>query len=500
MTSPPVWLSTAFAALFAVGCGPARQSVAVVSGATEVISRETGEGPQVYRDLVYLASDALAGRRAGTPGNEAAAEYIVAALREAGAVPVGEGASMRVPVPLLRRGVVEEASMSFGESRLRIGTDVVPLSYRSADVTAPLLYVPPEALADVGEEVVGTMVVTEAGDDSTAGDLRGMLDLSAARNERLANVGAVALVEVYRSPAVPFPRLQGGLNKAGFVLGGGARTQVPATYVKAGPVWDALRRGRSAGTAATLRLVAPDVEEVVSHNVAATLPGTDPALAGEYVAVTAHFDHIGVTPRPGAADSINNGARDNGMGTVALLEVARRFRENPGRRPLLLMAWTAEEEGLLGSAYWAEHPTVPLDQVAFNFNMDGAGYTDTTAVVFNGYDFTTVQGVMDAAVAKTGLTARPDPVPQYGLYGASDNVNLARAGVPAVNMAPGFEGFTDELMRYYHQPADEAAAVSPTYLQKYADAAVAAVRAVADADDVSWNLRSEALREFVDLD
>ena len=482
------------------GCATTRAT----AGANEPVGGEATERRegigQAYADLVYLASDELMGRRAGTAGNDAAADYIEAAFRKAGAVPAGEREMMRVPVPLVRRGVIGEASLRFGESRLGIGVDLLPLGIEAADVTAPVLYLDGASLASPGGEVAGRIVVTEAGDEETAGDLRAVLALSQFRQAALAQAGAAALVEVYRSPAVPFPRLAGGINKAGLVLDRDAGPQIPSVYVKATPVWDALRRGGPTAETATLRITAPQTERLTSDNVVAVLPGTDPALADEYVAVTAHFDHIGVTPRPGATDSINNGARDNGMGTAALLEVARRFRDNPGRRPLLLMAWTAEEEGLLGSEYWAAHPTVPLADVVFDFNMDGAGYTDTTAVVFNGYGFTSVQGAINAAVAKTGLTSKPDPVPEYGLYRASDNFNLARVGIPAVNMAPGFAGFTDELMRYYHQPADEAAAVSPTYLRKYADAAVAAVRAVTDAKLVDWDRDSEALREYVDVD
>ena len=141
---------------------------------------------------------------------------------------------------------------------------------------------------------------------------------------------------------------------------------------------------------------------------------------------------------------------------------------------------------------------MPLDRIAFNYNLDGAGYDDTTTVVFNGYGFTTAQSAIDSAVRATGLTPAPDPLPEYGLYRASDNYSLAARGIPAVNMAPGFGSFSDELMRYYHQPGDELSTVSPTYLAAYAEAAPAGVRAVADADTLDWNRGSELLREYVD--
>ena len=378
-----------------------------------------------------------------------------------------------------------------------------PSRGRDVDLTAPVRYVDPAELARLSADVAGQIIVTEAGAEDAGPDVRAWLAISRNRARQLDSLGAAALVEVYRSGVTPFRQLAGGVNRDGMTLDDPASsTALPVVYVKAETHWDGLRLGKSTARHATLRIVAPRSRRLTSDNIVAVLPGTDPTLANEYIAVTAHFDHIGVTPRPGLADSINNGARDNGMGTVALLEVARRWSDDPGERPLLLMAWTAEEKGLLGSRYWAAHPTVPLDQVLFNFNMDGAGYDDTTGVVFNGYGFTAAQPLIDRAVsAESGLEPRPDPMPQYGLYRQSDNYSLAGVGLPAINMAPGFTGFSAELMRYYHQPLDEASAVSPTYLQAYAEAAVAAVRALADAprEALTWDRKNDTVREYVDL-
>ena len=454
----------------------------------------------LYAALSYLASDELAGRRTGTAGIERAADFLERTLLDLGVRPVPGASSLRAPVPLVDRGAVEEATLRFGESLYRLPAQVLPLTREDVDVTAPLIYLAEEALAAPPAEVRGAIVVTEAGSEDAGADVREWLTLSRERAEALRAAGAAALVEVYRSAAVPFARLAAGVNRAGMVLDEGGGPRLPQLYVKAELQWDGLRRGAVRPGEATLRIVAPETRTLTSDNLVGVLPGTDPSLVDEYVLASAHYDHIGVTPRPGLVDSINNGARDNGMGTVALLHLAEAFARDPGRRPLLLAAWTAEEEGLLGSRYWVEHPSVPLDRVAFNLNLDGAGYTDTSTVVFNGYGFTTAQAAIDSAIAATGLAARGDPVPQYGLYRQSDNFNLAARGVPAVNMAPGFEGFTDELMRYYHQPADEAAAVSPTYLAKYAAAAAAAARAVANAEDLGWDPASETVREYVELD
>ena len=494
------------AIVLAAGCGGSRSTVDTQS-ASAVQALESNAAPPTsaaagdpYADLVYLASDELRGRRTGTLGNEAAATYIEQALRALGVSPVPGSSSLRAPVPLVERGKAEQAELRFGESRYSVPGELLPLTRGSVELTAPVVYLTEAELASPPSAVSGAIVVTEAGSETSGPDVREWLTLSRERARLLREAGAVALVEVYRSAVVPFARLAAGVNREGMVIDEGEETRLPQVYVKAELQWDGLRRGQVSVAEATLRMEAPRHRRLTSDNIVGVLPGTDPALAGEFVAVTAHFDHIGVTTRPGLADSINNGARDNGMGTVALLEVARAFSAAPGRRPLLLMAWTAEEEGLLGSRYWAEHPTLPLERVVFNYNMDGGGYTDTTSVVFNGYGFTTAQGAIDSAIAATGLKSLDDPVPQFGLYRQSDNFSLAAVGVPSVNMAPGFEGFTDELLKYYHQPADEAAAVSPTYLRKYTAAAIAGVRAVADAERVDWNADSERVREYVEID
>ena len=452
---------------------------------------------QALADLTYLSSDELMGRYTGTPGNEAAAAYIARSLAASGVKAVGGGTDLMVPVKLIKREGVSAASLSFGESPQTTATfpdELLPITREAVNLDAPMVYLAEAALKSAtAEQVKGKIVLTDAGGEEAPADPRAWFELAQAKQARLTALGAVALVEIYRSQMIPFKRLVGGVNGAGFKLDEGEAQKIPLLWVTDQKGFAQIRDGGSAMEfAAELSVAGARQDRITSNNVIGVLPGTDPALADEYIAVTAHFDHIGVTHQPGVADSINNGARDNGMGTVALMEVARRWRDKPGKRPLLLMAWTGEEVGLLGSTYWAENPTVPLYKVKFNFNLDGAGYDDTTGVVINGYGRTSAQDVVDAAVAKTGLRAMPDPMPQYGLFRQSDNYSLAVKGIPALNMAPGFTGFSEELMKYYHQPADEITAINPRYLQRYADVAVAVARALSDLDTLPvWKADDE---------
>ncbi len=439
---------------------------------------------QAFADLTYLSSDELRGRYTGSAGNRSAAEYIQRSFRASGARPVPGAPDMLTPVKLVERTPITKASMRFGESpdlrTVSFPEGLVPLTRSSVDLAAPAVYLTQRQLAAcTADQARGKIIISAAGGDEAPADPRTWIALAHAKQARLDSLGAVASVEVYRSQVIPFKRLVGGVNGGGMAIDEGGPDLIPIVWVAADTGFS---YAQSFASPRQVQLLVDGAkqERLTSHNVIATLPGTDPSLASEYIAVTAHFDHIGVTHVPGVRDSINNGARDNGMGTVALLEVARRWSANPGKRPLLLMAWTAEEVGLLGSRYWADRPTVPLSMVRFNFNLDGAGYDDTTGVVFNGYDRSSAQGVIDAAVASTGLRPMPDPMPDYGLFRQSDNYSLATKGIPAVNMAPGFTGFSEELMKYFHQPADEITAVDPRYLQRYCDAAVAAVKALSD--------------------
>lgn len=457
------------------------------TASTDVATAASAVDP--YTDLTFLADDALLGRRVGTPGNDTAAAYIARVFAQAGVEPLPGESSLYLPVELDEWGAVEEASLSFDGVALA-GSDgedftaaLLPISRAAAAVEAPIVYVAPGEFDDLDPaRVRDKAVVTLSGDGSGSADPRSLYAQTLTRRAALAEAGAAALVEAYvPSPNVPFSRLAGQLNQPTMRLRPAAGDAVPSVWIQADERFRALREGE-AGAPATLQLDITGAERsaVSGPNVVGVLPGTDPALADEYIMASAHFDHIGVSGTTG--DTINNGARDNGMGTAALLAVARRWSAAPGKRPLLLAAWNAEEMGLLGSDAFGAAPPLPLGQIFFNFNMDGAGYDDTTAVTLNGYDFTNLQPLIDSAIAATGLTPKPDPVPQYNLYRASDNWSLAKRGVPAINMAPGFTGFNEELMRYYHQPADEVEAVDPAYLRRYVDAAVAAVRALSEVE------------------
>ena len=222
-----------------------------------------------------------------------------------------------------------------------------------------------------------------------------------------------------------------------------------------------------------------------SRNVVGWIPGSDPELTDEVVMLLAHYDHVGMGgQRATEADSIFNGARDNGMGTVAVIAAARSLAAAPPRRSVLLFTPTAEEQGLIGSRHFAENPLVPLDDIVFALNVDTGGYSDTTIVTVVGLDRTTAQSLIEAGAAAAGLEAVLDPSPEQNLFDRSDNVAFARKGIPAPTFSPGFRAFSDPgVANYYHQVTDEVDDLDMAYLARFVTGYVESARRIADAPD-----------------
>lgn len=209
-------------------------------------------------------------------------------------------------------------------------------------------------------------------------------------------------------------------------------------------------------------------QPVYAANVIGVLPGSDPELGGQAVVIAAHYDHLGVGG-PVGGDSIYNGALDNASGVASILELARAFSQmkRPVRRTLLFIATDGEESGLLGSQYFAGHPTVaPLDMAAA-VNIDGANiWGKTKDVVIIGYGKSTLDSEVEKYAGMQGRTSVPDLSPEQGSFYRSDQFNLAKIGVPSLYLDTGQDfvgrpaGWGKEVQAdwnrdKYHQPGDE---------------------------------------------
>jgi peptidase M28-like protein len=185
-------------------------------------------------------------------------------------------------------------------------------------------------------------------------------------------------------------------------------------------------------------------------NTVGILEGSDPTLRDEYLVYSAHMDHIGISP--GQPDSINNGADDDGSGTVGVIELARAFSRQGARpkRSIIFLTVSGEEKGLWGSKYFTEHPPVPIDRIVADINMDmiGRNWPDTIVAIGKEHsDLGATLNRVNAAHRELGMTAIDDRWPAERFYFRSDHYNFARKGVPILFF---FNGVHED----YHQVTD----------------------------------------------
>jgi len=210
-----------------------------------------------------------------------------------------------------------------------------------------------------------------------------------------------------------------------------------------------------------------EYRDINSRNVIAKIEGNDPELKDEYLVLTAHYDHLGIT-KPIDGDSVNNGAEDNAAGVSAVLESMKAYKtiQPELKRSVLAVVVGAEEVGLLGSQYWAENPTVHPGKVTGNINLDGMNvYGETNDLVIIGYGRNTLADKVVEVAEEQGRTVKPDANPEQGIFYRSDHFNMAKVGIPAIFPNPGNEfvnkpeGFAETVdsvsAANYHSVNDE---------------------------------------------
>ncbi len=209
------------------------------------------------------------------------------------------------------------------------------------------------------------------------------------------------------------------------------------------------------------------IRRIESNNVAAVLPGGDPTLRDQYVIYTSHWDHFGIGPEVNG-DRIYHGAVDNATGIGGLIEIARAYTvlPRPPKRSVLFLAVTAEEQGLLGSTYYALNPIYPLARTLAVINMDALNvYGRTKDLTITGLGNSDLDDYATQVAAKQGRTVKPDPTPEKGSYYRSDHFPFAMQGVPALASGGGID-YVDRpadfgrmkreayIAHDYHQPSD----------------------------------------------
>jgi Zn-dependent M28 family amino/carboxypeptidase len=467
--------------------------------------------------IKVLASDEFEGRAPGTKGEELSVKYISDQFKKIGLKPGNPDGTYTQEVPLA--GIKSEPRMSF-----TTGDKTIDLKYLD-DFVASSARLQPEIKVDKSDVVfVGYGIVApEYGwDDYKDVDVRGKtllmligdppipdskdpskLDEKMFKGKAMtyygrwtykyeiaAQKGAVAAIIVHETQpaAYPWQVVRSSWGKENFELDNpnknmdavSARSWITLDVAKkmvadCGQDFDALKKTAIAKDFRPIALTAKaniqikqQIREFKSHNVIGRLEGSDPKVRDEHVIYTAHWDHLGRHPEL-QGDQIFNGAIDNASGVASVIQIAAAFTKvnPPPKRSVLFMATTAEEAGLLGAKFYAEHPLYPLEKTLADINIDGVnpwGKTHDLEDLTNGNS--ALDDLLGQAAARQGRVMKPNSEPEKGGFYRVDSFEFAKAGVPVLHAARGIEIIgkppdygkekRDEFVaKHYHQPSDE---------------------------------------------
>lgn len=500
--------TTSMIGLLAAGCGSGDGTASGLAAISE-------SGIRAHVEV--LASDAFEGRAPGTPGEAKTVEYLVQQFQALGLEPGNPDGSYVQTVGMVGIQAAPNASFRVGGRTIGLAfpADYVAMSRR----TVPRVEVTNSELVFVGYGVVApeyqwddykdvdvtgkTIVmlvndpaVADANDPSKLDE--GMFKGSAMtyygrwtyKYEIATAKGAAAAIIIHQTgPAgYPWEVVQGswGLENVDIRAADGNAGRIGVEswmtsekarelFAAAGQDFDRLLadartpgfRPVSLGGTATIT-IDNTIRDIESQNVVAKLSGSDPALTGEYLVYSAHWDHLGRDPNR-QGDQIFNGALDNATGTAALLELAKAFKAMPTapKRTVVFLAVTAEEQGLLGAKYYAANPLYPLEKTLANINIDGINqWGSTRDIVVIGYGNSTLDDVLAEVAGARQRVLAPDPEPGKGYFFRSDHFEFAKMGVPALYTESGTEyigkpeGYGQQkreeyVANDYHKPSDD---------------------------------------------
>jgi Zn-dependent M28 family amino/carboxypeptidase len=506
-------LALAASAYRMAGKSPTGESGAAVTGESGADKADEAmaaiRADAIRADMRYLSDDLLEGRGTGTRGYDLAAKYVAAQFEQIGLQPWGDAGTyfQRVPYRSARPdGEKSTLALVRGrkEERLEYRKDFITQGdpgRAETSVEAPVVFVgggvtAPEQKYDdyVGIDAKGKIVAYVFGAPNFETSLKAHYSSSEVKAANAVAHGAVGAIlvddpvmeklygfaEQVRDLAFPqlrwldpqgrpedyFPELKGRalLNMEAtkrFFDGSGHTPEEVYTALKAGKT-DSFAMQVTAKIHNVTKL-----EGIHSPNVVAKLEGSDPQLKNEYVVFTAHLDHLGIGEAVNG-DNIYNGALDNASGAAILMEIARAFaamKPRP-RRSLLFVAVNGEEEGLLGSDYFAHYPTVAKSAIVANVNMDEDDMLwPLKDIVPFGAEHSSLDDVVHEAAARLHLGVSPDPMPEEVVFIRSDQYSFVKQGIPAVFPVAGFKSddpninpekiFKKWEETTYHQPNDD---------------------------------------------
>ena len=460
------------------------------------------DGSSWWERLKVIASDKMAGRDTGTPGERAAQQYVIDQLEKAGVQPAGVNGFFQ-PVKFVSHRIVEEKSslaLVSGDTRepLTLGQEAI-ISSRTVPaphIKAGLVFAGyglriPEASYDdfAGLDCAGKLVVIISGSPAgVSGAIASHYQTRAERWKTLKSVGAIGLIGI-ENPAlveVPWARMVLNRNQPSMDLdypefnetsgeqlavvvnpesapklfaGSGHQFQEIVELAKQNQPLPHFPLAQSLEATTAL-----ETHTLQSANVVGKLTGSDPSDKSEYVVLSAHLDHLGVA-QPVNGDRIYNGAMDNGSGCALLLDLAASLQHEKTnlRRSVLFLFVTGEEKGLLGSKYFAAHPTVPLNSMVADLNVDMfLPIIPLKVLTVYGLAESDLGDQVKDAAAPLGVPVQPDPQPQHNIFIRSDQYNFIRHGIPALMIDVGaYPGSDDAKVltqwrhERYHAPSDD---------------------------------------------
>jgi Zn-dependent M28 family amino/carboxypeptidase len=470
------------------------------------------DGSLIRSVVREISDDRYAGRAPGTDGDTMTREYLIEQLKTIGFEPGAPGRAWQQPFELIGLDATQPRRWRFdrGDAQLALAQNddfIVASGVQSpqASITnSELVFVgygieAPEYDWDdfKGANLHGKVLVMLNNDPDWDPELfEGVKRLYYGRwtykYESAARQGAAGAIIIHTpaSAGYPWQVVQSSWSGTQFELPAGdePRMQIEAWVTEiaarrllalSGHTLDALteqarrRDFEPVPLGMTTSMTLPvELSNNETANVVGVLPGSDPALADEYVIYTAHHDHLGVgAPNPAGdpSDRIYNGARDNASGVGMITSIGRAFASlaTRPRRSIMLLFVGAEEQGLLGSQYFAEHPSVVPGRIAADINYDSGNiWGRTRDITFVGLGKSSLDGVAQRVASHQDRVVEPDQFPDRGYYYRSDQFNFARIGVPSFYFDPGkdfvgrpegwgVERINEYTERNYHQPSDE---------------------------------------------
>jgi Zn-dependent M28 family amino/carboxypeptidase len=468
------------------------------AAAPETLSREAG---QWWADIAAIADDSTEGRLTGSRGYLRAADYVMSRFKAEGLQPAGVKGYLQ---PIAFEQQIVDQSASTGElvsadgsaTPLRIGEDaLIPAggARRPPQIDAPLVFIgyglhlPGQGHDDFeGIDVKDKIAIVLSGGPA---DVPGTIKASARfeRTALLGRLGAVGILSLTTPHQIEIPWARQKLlaRQPGMYLADASLRDTPDNFFSANIDPDKaelLFKGSGHSFAELCALadasailprfilpqhiratVAASYESLSSPNLVASLKGSDRQLASQFVAVSAHLDHLGVGA-PADGGRIFSGAMDDASGVAAVLDIAHRLKKasHHPRRSILFIIFTAEEKGLLGSHYFASRPTVPRSSIVAELNFDmPLPLWPLKGVLAQGDGESTLGADARAVAQERNLTLVPDPLPNRNSFTRTDQFSFVREGIPALAFKFGFAKDTPEFqiehdwraMRY-HSPED----------------------------------------------